>query len=80
MEGKARVYSEALVEANRKRGQEQDRVPKELVQFFRLVASPEPKLTRSRVATRKEVTRAGQQGSKASCWSRRTGLTAPRDP
>jgi alkanesulfonate monooxygenase SsuD/methylene tetrahydromethanopterin reductase-like flavin-dependent oxidoreductase (luciferase family) len=42
----------------------------------RLAVSPEPK-QRSRVATRKEATRAGRQGSKASYWPRRIPNLVP---
>jgi transcription termination factor Rho len=47
-----------------------------LSRFIRLAVSPEPE-QRSRVATRKEATRAGRQGSKATRGKRR-GPQSPR--
>jgi len=44
IEGAARVYSEALVEANKKRGSKARQSPEALFRFTRLVASPEPEL------------------------------------
>jgi hypothetical protein len=77
-EGQQGSISKALVEENRSCSRRQDRVPKALGWFVRLAVSPEPE-SRSRVATRKEATRAGRRGSNASYWPRRMRPTSPRD-
>ena len=58
-EGQQGSICKALVEENRSCCRRQDRVPKALDWFIRLAVSPEPE-SRSRVATRKEATRAGR--------------------
>src|ERR1700730_6507174 len=72
--GSARVYSQALVEANEYTRQRQDRVPRRRA-VFPVGGKPGAQAQIARRCLRKETTNAGQQGSKASYWPRRTGST-----
>ena len=62
-QGKATVFSEALVDENREFKQRRDRVPRWLGWFVRLVMSPEPELSRLN-HTRKRGSEKASKGLK----------------
>ena len=72
--GQARVYSKALVEANKEDMSEARQSPEASSRFVRLAVSPEPEHDRAEQPAREAAVRAGRRGSNASYWPEMNGF------